>query len=759
MAASGGLLKLLDAYIAIGGDTAGFDAALGQSEAKAKSSGERIASLFSPSKVFTALATVAGAAFGVAMAGANQLDAATKRLVADTGLTGKAAEDAGHSLANMYKNNLQGFDAIGAAIAKVHNDMGLVGEAADEETQRFLTFQKATGQTSDAVKEFDDIQDAWNLTSADTQSLMDKLIVSHQKFGGVIAESESALHTMAPAMQAANMTIDDGIALLNLFETAGIDASKAPVALARAVKLLKPGQDLNDLIAQLGAIEDPTLRGQKAMEIFGARSGIGLAQAIKPGMTSLADLTASLGETAGASDRAAEASLSWGDRATLAMHKVGGALAEFGTQFGPLLMVAATIGPKVTTALLTGLGGLSGLLIPKITGGLVGAAGVEAWMTTGTKIGTLIGAAIGPALAVAAVAAVALTWASVNDENNRQADAIQVQTTEWAKRATLAQLEAQRATIGQAYADIANLPFGSLLHGDQMASLQRDMDVVNAAIKAQLATGGIGAGSEFGKGITAGIVDEAPTIEAATTTAFGGIPAGIAGLTSATRQAIADLMGSAATEIGSNRSAIDALIDKVNAGRGKKPLTQTMELQGLLEARSAGWLAEELASPDRARRANAKALATALDSAIADLKPRPGIMSATSKALVDDLKTSTEPELKGFAGWFALQIQSQAATAAALAATLSGPEPGFKGHGGGIVGYDTPAAMAARLAALRSSIVNAGSTVVVSTAINDLLKGALTSADPLIQECVETWLTTAFDPRHQARLDLISQME
>jgi predicted acylesterase/phospholipase RssA len=43
----------------------------------------------------------------------------------------------------MYANNLQGFDAIGAAMASVHNDLGLVGEEADKVTASFLDAVKA----------------------------------------------------------------------------------------------------------------------------------------------------------------------------------------------------------------------------------------------------------------------------------------------------------------------------------------------------------------------------------------------------------------------------------------------------------------------------------------------------------------------------------------------------------------------------------------------------------------------------------------
>jgi ribose 5-phosphate isomerase B len=42
---------------------------------------------------------------------------------------------------------------------------------------------------------------------------------------------------------------------------------------------------------------------------------------------------------------------------------------------------------------------------------------------------------------------------------------------------------------------------------------------------------------------------------------------------------------------------------------------------------------------------------------------------------------------------------------------------------------------------------------------NVLCLGARSTGPLVIQECIEIWLATPFDPRHQARLDLISLME
>lgn len=335
-----------------------------------------------------------GVGLGAALIGANQLDAATRKLQADTGLTADEAKRAEHSLAGMYQNNLQGFASIGEAMARIHNDMGLTGKVADDTTAKFLKFSTATGQdAAEAVSSFDDILDAFNLKATDSGLLMDKLIVSHQRFGGVIAESESALAKMAPALGAANLGLDDGIALLNLFNAAGIDASKAPLALAHALALVKSPEELRKLIQDITDTEDPFERAKKAAALFGARAGPQLAQALAQG--NLDDFRISLGDAEGATKKAAAAVESgFGAQFVLLMHKAGGALAEFGTNFGPLLILVSAFGPQLTRGIGGAIGGLAGFLGPKLAQLLPFFVGA----------GTAQGAAMGGAAASSAIA-------------------------------------------------------------------------------------------------------------------------------------------------------------------------------------------------------------------------------------------------------------------------------------------------------------------------------------------------------------------
>src|SRR4029077_14744655 len=134
------------------------------------------------------------------------------------------------------------------------------------------------------------------------------------------------------------------IGLLNLFAASGLDSEKALTALNTAVKKLKPGQNLDDLVKEVSSIEDPTKRAQKAIEIFGAKGGVALANALRPGVNSLKDFEISAADAAGATDKAAgriEDSL--GNRFQLAIKKAGAAIIGFGQDFGPALTGLASV--------------------------------------------------------------------------------------------------------------------------------------------------------------------------------------------------------------------------------------------------------------------------------------------------------------------------------------------------------------------------------------------------------------------------------
>lgn len=424
--------------------------------------------------------SAAGALFGIALKGGQELLQATAAYRAETGATAEEAEAAQKSISRLYQTNTQGFQEIGSALAAVRTNLNLVGEEGEAAADKVLKYAKVSGQdAAGAVLALDDILDAWNLTAEDSGRVLDMLIASHQQYGGVLAEDQAALKNLAPQLQALNLGYEDAIALLNVFKASGLDASKAQFALNSAIQKLPAGTSLEDFVAHLASIEDPAQRAREAIEVFGARGGAGLANAIRPGMTGLADFAISADDAAGSLDEAAEAANSgpW-EQLTLALRKLSGPLAEVGTNFGPLLLGFASLGgPKAIATVGAALGALAGKLIlrPFVAVGTRIAAVIAAQIAGSTLLGEGLGAALGklPGAApvkagaaklgtflgstlgkASAVAFAAILWVEVINTYNRIKGELAVQTAEIAanaqnqiKNATDAELTIQRDAL------------------------------------------------------------------------------------------------------------------------------------------------------------------------------------------------------------------------------------------------------------------------------------------------------------------------
>jgi hypothetical protein len=370
----------------IAGDKAG--ATLGQRMTKAVTGVLRVG-----------LAGVAAAA-AIATGGMKELDDTVAEFTTDTGASADEADRARKAILEMSSRNIQPMREIGKTLGVVRTDLGLVGDEAESTTELFLRFARVTKRdASEEVKSFDDILDAWGLTAKDAKGIMDKLIESHDRYGGSIAENEAALAAMAPQLKALNLTVDDGIGLLNLFASSGLDAAAGQKALNTAITNLPDGESLQHFLARLSQVEDDGERAQLAMSVFGAKAGAGLANAIRPGIASIDQFKISADEAAGATDRAAEAADSaWGTQIQLKLKAFSAKLIEVGQGFGPLITGAASAGTFITS--IFGPAAVSRLVKGAVSAGkAAGAAvgdGMEAvWQgAQGTVIGNFIASRI-----------------------------------------------------------------------------------------------------------------------------------------------------------------------------------------------------------------------------------------------------------------------------------------------------------------------------------------------------------------------------
>lgn len=298
------------------------------------------------------------------------------------------------------------FEDISDAGIMVSQQFGVTGEDAKDLTEDILNFAKVTGQDAEqAASDMEDALSAFGLEAEDATGFMDKLVTASQKYGVEAGPaSVDALRQMAPALQAMGEDLDYGIQVLGLFEEAGIDAAAGPMALQKAVDDLEPGQSFDDIITKLGAIEDPAKRAEEAVKIFGDRAGYKMANAIKPGMTSLDDFAVSADESAGATEQAAEDMLTTTDKFRQFAQKIGGLFREGGQMFGPLM---SGLGGAVTAV-----GALPNSLTTPLTNGLKGVftrlASSAPIKLAAAAVGTATGLAMEAAHTVASTGAAAL---------------------------------------------------------------------------------------------------------------------------------------------------------------------------------------------------------------------------------------------------------------------------------------------------------------------------------------------------------------
>src|SRR3990172_6312207 len=216
----------------------------------------------------------AGALFGVAAKGGAELTETVAKYRAETGATAQEAEAAQASIGKLYRNNIAGFETLGAVLAAVKTNLGLAGEEGERAAQRILDFAKVTGQDAVvATGQLDDIMDSLNLSYEQGSAVLDQLVASQQKFGGSVDGNAAALAALAPALNAANLSVDDGIGLLNLFPASGGEPAPAPAARRTARTKGESRAELQQRSEDINATTDPFERAEKAAELFGAKAG------------------------------------------------------------------------------------------------------------------------------------------------------------------------------------------------------------------------------------------------------------------------------------------------------------------------------------------------------------------------------------------------------------------------------------------------------------------------------------------------------
>ena len=257
---------------------------------------------------------------------------------ASTGVMGDEAERIRSLAQDLYKVNTDSMEEIVKTSEALKRSMGLSVGEIEKFQQSYMDFAKTTGQANDSVVEdVAKIGKAWGLTAEEMAGSLDMLKLSNEQFGGDISQIQSALQNVAPSAKALGLSFEETNGYLNLFTASGLDATAATTAFTAAAKQVESPAEFKKLLTDIQSIEDPTLRAQKAVELFGSRAGVSLANALD-GSKDLDKFIVSMKDAEGTVNRASEAfdnnfNVQW----ALAKKQIGGLVQGIGDQLMPTI--------------------------------------------------------------------------------------------------------------------------------------------------------------------------------------------------------------------------------------------------------------------------------------------------------------------------------------------------------------------------------------------------------------------------------------
>lgn len=298
---------------------------------------QNIAATFTAAGIVALLKSAAEAVYEFAI----EIQDAQAIIVKGTGAIGTALDDLTDSMMNVYAAVDNGnLSDIATAVADVNTRLKLSGEELEEVSRLMVEFSDVTGlDVSASVENVSKIMKNWNVDIADTERLMDKLVAASQASGLGVAELSSTILRYRATFMELGYSLDESIAVLANMEDAGLNASQVMMGLQTAVRnLAKDGGDvgeaLKSAIAEIESLGDTSEATAKAVEVFGSRAGVELAEAIKSGRIAIEDWIEVLDASEGIMQRTADGADTFEDRMQQALNGVKAAAYSAGEALG-----------------------------------------------------------------------------------------------------------------------------------------------------------------------------------------------------------------------------------------------------------------------------------------------------------------------------------------------------------------------------------------------------------------------------------------
>ena len=243
-------------------------------------------------KVGTAMIGASAAITGASLAAFNEVDAGMDAVVKATGATGDAAAELGESVkrvATTVAGSSSDWETLGNAVGEVSTRFGFTGQDLDDCSERFMQFAEITG--TDAVSAVQLVSRAMGDAGIDADeyaSVLDSLAAASQASGIEVDRLAGLLTSYGAPMRALGFDTQSAIAIFSQWELAGVNTETAFSGMKKAISNWSAeGKDakveFGKTLDEIAKCPDIASATTKAIEVFGAKAGPDLADAIQGG--------------------------------------------------------------------------------------------------------------------------------------------------------------------------------------------------------------------------------------------------------------------------------------------------------------------------------------------------------------------------------------------------------------------------------------------------------------------------------------------
>lgn len=300
-------------------------------------------------------------------------------LIKATGAVGDAADEITAAYSKTAKSVRGDLGDIGSAVGEVNTRFGFTGDKLSSVTEDFVKFADITGtDATQAVRLVARAMGDAGIDAEDYSELLDQLAIAAQASGISVDTLTESLTKYGAPMRALGFDTAESIALFSSWEKAGVNTEIAFSGMRKAISnWSKDGKDAREefkkTLDEIAATPDIATATTKAIEVFGAKAGPDLADAIKGGRFEYSEMLKTLENSTGTVENTYDETQSGIDKINLAVQRLS---VTFGEAAGKLIDEYA---PKIEhiislfTDLINGTDGAVSRLADSISGLLLDA--------------------------------------------------------------------------------------------------------------------------------------------------------------------------------------------------------------------------------------------------------------------------------------------------------------------------------------------------------------------------------------------------